>query len=160
MNNFWQIRGEEGKSLNAELVAPETLKISNLKLRFGSLKIDQMTFTQVFRDSSFINKPELGQVVEFFRDGVRIFKGNCTRNRVRDTTDGGLQVDVIISGVWWWMEHTPLSDPTEDQSGNEMDRISYTFPRNSVREHLITLIDISQSLGCLLYTSPSPRDRG
>ena len=75
---FWEISGESGKTLNATKVTLENLGISDANLRFGSLEIDQFSFSQVFDSVADVSGPEDGQLVELWRDGVPFFKGPFT----------------------------------------------------------------------------------
>lgn len=96
MTATWKISDEATKALDVTKITPKSSGIPNSNIRLASLETDRMTFSQVFDSYSDVSGPELGQVVELWRDVPRFFKGHCTGRRVRDTTSGGLQIDTLI----------------------------------------------------------------
>lgn len=144
---FWELSGESGKTLGADKVSLESLGIPDGNLRMGSLEIDRLSFSQVFDSTADVSGPELGQVVELWRDSNRFFKGHCTQRRTRDTVTGGLQIDTIISGPWWWMDQTPLSGDLNDQTGDSKERISFALDTGDLKAHITTLINRAITLG-------------
>ena len=144
---FWELSGESGKALGTDKVSLESLGIPDGNLRMGSLEIDRLSFSQVFDTVADVSGPEMGQIVELWRDGLRFFKGHCTQRRVRDTVTNGLQIDTVISGPWWWMDQTPLSGDINDQTGDAKERIQFALDTGDLKAHITTVVNRAITLG-------------
>jgi len=113
-----------------------------------SVKIDEFNDLYSNGITDFGYPIELGQVVNVYRDSVRVFKGIVTTKRLRDTSTGGVQVDYTVSGPWWWLEQTPLTGNAVDQSGGTKERISLALSTGNLKTHIETVINRSITLGC------------
>ena len=108
---------------------------------------------------------------EYMRNYLESFfnLSNLVQSRFYSTTGGNIQINTIIPDSYPWVgeyyEDIPISVKAIPDSG-------YTFvgwpqyPDSgasmnvSVYEDFNLTAFFTSSLGCLLYTSPSPRDRG
>ena len=143
----WEIAGEVGASLDATKVSFEGLSIEGAILFYESQEPDQFTFTERFTDMAAAGSIDLGQVVEVFRDGVRVFSGNVT-SRKTDDTEEGIKVSTKVSGPWWWLDNTPLSGDVIDGTGATVERMLLDFAEDDLKDSLTTLINRTITLGC------------
>lgn len=132
----------------AEPVELKDLGILNARLQMGSLEVDRLTFSQVFEDAATADPVQGLGKFELWRDDVRFFQGWVTSQRTRDTMAGGLQVDTVVSGVWWWLEQTPLSGMAQGtDEGDLKERIMFEFPKGPLVDNFIHIIDRAKHLG-------------
>lgn len=143
----WKIKGESGKRLGDEVVTPANLRIDNISISLSSLNVDTAKFSQVYDGFNDVDSPELGQIIEIYRDGARVFRGHVTNTPVKAGASGGVKVSTTVSGLWWWLEQTPLSGAAEDQNGGVAERIAFGLKTGDLREHIITLLQRSIQLG-------------
>lgn len=104
------IKGQAGKALGgAEIDFSEIASAGSLSFR--SLGVDEFRFTiqPSFLDARESNIPESGQEVTLFISGERVFVGLVSK--VLDSWGTGeLMIQIVVSGAWWWLEQTKLSD--------------------------------------------------
>jgi len=136
----WTIKGETGKTLDATARSLEALNISTAVLRFQSLAVDTLTWQAETADATGTGTivPDLGQIVEIWKDSARKFRGHVTGVRV-----GMKSISVTVSGPWWWLERINLTSdvlPYTGATSGSAERPTYVFPTQSLTTSLDALI--------------------
>ncbi|MEI6674274.1 MAG: hypothetical protein WCO57_03755 [Verrucomicrobiota bacterium] len=110
----WLLKGESSKTLDATSRSLASLNLSSAVLKFQSLANDTFTWTADTTAATGAGTiiPDFGQVVELYWDSTRKFRGHVTSVKV-----GMRQIAVEISGPWWWMERTNLTEVQTDATG-------------------------------------------
>ena len=133
----WLLKGESAKTLDATSRSLASLNLSSAVLKFQSLAGDTLTWTAdttaATGEGTII--PDFGQVVELYWDTTRKFRGHVTSVKV-----GMRQIAVEVSGPWWWMERTNLTEVQTDATGATAERASYVFPTQSLATSIGSLI--------------------
>jgi len=151
----WTIKGESGKAFNATIRSLESAAIDSAKLNFKSLDSDTLTFTITPQSLTSATIPELRQEMTLYRDGAQFFVGHVTDARTM-ISSGGQQVQITVSGPWWWLERIPFTSIIADGTGVSQERISYVFGTASAGQGLAgsirSAIDRSAVLGAPIAT--------
>lgn len=151
----WTISGEAGKAFNATIRSLESAAIDSARLDFKSLDADTLTFTITPQSLTSATIPELRQEMILYRDGVQFFVGHVTDVRTM-INSGSQQVQVTVSGPWWWLERIPFTSIIADGTGVSQERISYVFGTASAGQGLAVsvqnAIDRSAQLGAPIAT--------
>lgn len=151
----WTIAGETGKAFNATARSLESAGIDSARLEFKSLDADTLTFTIAPQSLTSATIPELRQEMILYRNGVQFFVGHVTDIRTM-INSGSQQVQVTVSGPWWWLERIPFTSVIEDGTGATKERISYVFGTASAGKNLKTniqdAINRSAELGAPIAT--------
>ena len=140
------IRGEKGKAFGPAEVPFSEVGTSG-SLTFQSTSPDRLTFIVEPKliTASGAKIPEVGQTMELLIDGRREFVGVVTRAPA-SWKDDLLSVSIEVSGPWWRLEETPLTDLiTVNES--DVERPQFRCPKGNVRDHLIRLLVRAKSLG-------------
>jgi hypothetical protein len=144
----WTIVGEAGKALDATSRTLEQLAVSNAKIDFRSLQADEFSFTIFPQTIVGSVIPDLGQTITLYRNGVRFFYGHVST--VRSMMDASSeQIEVVVSGPWWWMERINFTEEKTSDSGNTDLRLSYVFGTTTgvnLRDALVNAINRSITL--------------
>lgn len=129
----WYIKGETGKTLDATLRTFESLNLSSVVLRFQSMASDTLCWTAPTENATAAGTivPDLGQVVELWKDGVRKFKGHAVAPRI-----GMQHIEVTIEGPWWWMTRIPIQDPPADGASALTNQPAMVFQGASPTSYL------------------------
>ena len=143
----WEIAGEVGASLDDTKVSFESLSIEGATLFFESEEKDKFTYEERFVDMADANTVDIGQIVEVFRNGTRVFSGNVTDRKTEDTQEG-IIISTTVSGPWWWLENTPLSGDVVDGTGATVERMLFEFAGDDLKDSLTTIINRTITLGC------------
>jgi hypothetical protein len=140
----WTLKGEAGAALDATARSLAELNISGCQLRFQSLAGDRLTWTAETTDATGAGTivPDIGQVVELWRDSVRKFRGHVTAPKV-----GMRKIEITAEGPWWWLERLALTGSALDGNGTSAERAAYVFATGSLKTHLETLIDLAIAAG-------------
>lgn len=119
----WTLTGEAGKALDATPRTLEAMSANNARLERRCLGMDRMVYTVPLRalDGSGIIVPEHRQPVTLSRNGVRYFKGHCTKN-VPVYQGGEWYRSIEVSGLWWWLKQIQMTSDQLDQGGNIKER--------------------------------------
>lgn len=137
------IKGQSGKALgDRELGFSEVA--SGGSLTFRSLAVDELRFEiqPAFLDARETQIPEEGQSVSLFIGGQRVFVGIVSK--VSNTWGTGeLKVSVVVSGGWWWLEQTSLSELIAD----EVERPQFRCSIGPVESHIRRLFSRLWELG-------------
>ena len=136
------IKGEEGAGLD-ETVREFWQVAESGTVQYAASAVDQLSFTiipaLVTANDSHIPTP--GQTLSVFIDGTRIFEGIVSRVPSAWNT-GDLSISVEVSGPWFWLERTPLSDLLDD----DIERPEFRCPRGNIRDHIVRLFDRLKTL--------------
>jgi hypothetical protein len=90
--------------------------------------------------------PDIGQRITLYRDGARYFTGWVT-GRSPSFTGGSLSYSITVSGPWFHLEKTSISQEIPDQSDTEAERNAFIFPEGDLRVDIIGLITRAIALG-------------
>lgn len=136
----WTIKGEAGKTFDATVRSLEAAQIDSAQIAFKSLAEDTFTFTISPQSVASAIIPELKQSIILYRAGVMFFHGTVTnvRNAINSESQ---QVQVTVSGPWWWMERIGFTTNLQDGMGNVSERLSAVFGSASAGQDLGTSID-------------------
>ena len=122
----WTIKGEAGKAFDATVRSLEAAKIESAQVAFNSLADDTFTFSISPEAIPSATIPELKQQITLYRSGVQFFVGTVTN--VRSNIDSSSQqVQITVSGPWWWMERIGFTTNLQDGMGNTEERLSAVF---------------------------------
>lgn len=122
----WTIKGEAGKAFDATVRSLEAASIESAKVAFNSLADDTFTFSISPEAIPSATIPELKQQITLYREGVQFFVGTVTN--VRSNIDSSSQqVQITVSGPWWWMERIGFTTNLQDGMGNTGERLSAVF---------------------------------
>jgi len=143
----WQISGEAGKTFGTNKVTFDAINALDPLLILNTLEPDRFTFRQLFATPAESETIDLTQVINVWRDGVKMFKGNVIDRKIDDSTEGVL-VETVVEGPWWWLANTPLSGDVTDSFGQTQERILFGFPLQQSKTSLEALIDRAIELGC------------
>ncbi len=122
----WTIKGEAGKAFDATVRSLEAASIESAQVAFNSLADDTFTFSISPEAIPSATIPELKQQITLYRSGVQFFVGTVTN--VRSAIDSGSQqVQITVSGPWWWMERIGFTSNLQDGMGNTSERLSAVF---------------------------------
>jgi hypothetical protein len=140
------IAGEEGKTFGPAQIDFAEIGASG-SLSYQSLGVDELTFSI---EPEYLNAreqeiPEEGQYIELFESSQRIFCGIVT-NVQNEWGEGNLSVDVIVSGPFWWLEQTALSEIVGVGS-EATERPQFRCEIGRVESHIRRLFDRMQNLG-------------
>lgn len=140
------IAGEEGKTFGPAQIDFAEIGASG-SLSYQSLGVDELTFSI---EPEYLNAreqeiPEEGQYIELFESSQRIFCGIVT-NVQNEWGEGNLSVDVIVSGPFWWLEQTALSEIVGIGS-EASERPQFRCEIGRVESHIRRLFDRMQNLG-------------
>ncbi len=140
------IAGEEGKTFGPAQIDFAEIGASG-SLSYQSLGVDELTFSI---EPEYLNAreqeiPEEGQYIELFESSQRIFCGIVT-NVQNEWGEGNLSVDVIVSGPFWWLEQTALSEIVGVGS-EATERPQFRCEIGRVESHIQRLFDRMQNLG-------------
>ena len=140
------IAGEEGKTFGPAQIDFAEIGASG-SLSYQSLGVDELTFSI---EPEYLNAreqeiPEEGQYIELFESSQRIFCGIVT-NVQNEWGEGNLSVDVIVSGPFWWLEQTALSEIVGIGS-EATERPQFRCEIGRVESHIRRLFDRMQDLG-------------
>jgi hypothetical protein len=162
MPSIWSLTGEAGKKMDNTPRSFETLVASGMKLSFKNLATDTLTWTQHLATLASTAEiiPELGQVVELYRNGIKFFRGHVTGSR-----QVGRRVDTTVSGPWWWLENEYLQTTKVDSTGGLASRPTFKFPQQTLTLSLIQLLDAAVAIGMPMtrgaladtYTAPETK---
>jgi len=152
----WTIKGEAGKTFDATVRSLEVAQIDSAQVAFKSLAEDTFTFTISPQAITSATIPELKQSMTLYRAGVQFFHGTVTnvRNAINSESQ---QVQVTVSGPWWWMERIGFTTNIQDGTGVTGDRLSAVFGSASAGQDLRTsihsVIDRCAALGVPVATT-------
>jgi hypothetical protein len=134
----WTLKGATGEPLDATARSLESLRIESAVVRFQSLAEDTLTWTAATEDAAGTGTivPRIGQVVELWRDAVRVFRGHAVAPKV-----GMKNIAVTVQGPWWWLDRIALTSDQTDATGTTAERATYVFATGSLKTRLETLID-------------------
>lgn len=137
------IKGQEGRALDEQERDFAGIAASG-SLAFESLGVDELVFTiePGFLDARETEIPEEGQEVSLFISGERIFAGVVTAVS-NEWGAGELTVEVTVSGAWWWLEQTALSDLISDN----VERPQFRCPIGPLEGHIERLFSRLKDLG-------------
>jgi hypothetical protein len=137
------IKGQAGKAFDEQERDFSELASSG-SLSFESLGVDELAFTiePTFLDARESEIPEEGQSVSLFIAGERVFSGIVTTVS-NDWGAGALVVEVVVSGAWWWLEQTALSDLVD----GDTERPQFRCAIGSVTGHITRLFERMEALG-------------
>ena len=136
----WTIKGEAGKAFDATVRSLEAAKIESAQVAFNSLADDTFTFSISPEAIPSATIPELKQKITLYREGVQFFVGTVTN--VRSNIDSSSQqVQITVSGPWWWMERIGFTTNLQDGEGNAGERLSAVFGSNTLGQDLKTSIE-------------------
>lgn len=122
----WTIKGEAGKAFDETVRSLEAAKIESAQVAFNSLADDTFTFSISPEAIPSATIPELKQQMTLYRAGVQFFTGTVTN--VRSNIDSSSQqVQITVSGPWWWMERIGFTTNLQDGMGNTGERLSAVF---------------------------------
>jgi hypothetical protein len=122
----WTIKGEAGKVFDETVRSLEAAKIESAQVAFNSLADDTFTFSISPEAIPSATIPELKQQMTLYRAGVQFFTGTVTN--VRSNIDSSSQqVQITVSGPWWWMERIGFTTNLQDGMGNTGERLSAVF---------------------------------
>ena len=122
----WTIKGEAGKAFDDTVRSLEAAKIESAQVAFNSLADDTFTFSISPEEIPSATIPELKQQITLYRSGVQFFVGTVTN--VRSNIDSSSQqVQITVSGPWWWMERIGFTTNLQDGMGNTGERLSAVF---------------------------------
>jgi hypothetical protein len=162
MPSIWLLRGEADKAMNEGNWTFEQLRASGMRLSFRNLATDTLTWSQHLASLSSTSEiiPELGQVVELYRNGIKFFRGHVTGSR-----QVGRRVDTTVSGPWWWLENEYLQTPQKDATGALAQRPSFAFGVQPLKTSLRQLLNAAKYIGIPIevgiladtYTAPQLR---
>jgi len=136
----WTIKGEAGKTFDATVRSLETAQIDSAQVAFKSLAEDTFTFTISPQAITSATIPELKQSITLYRAGTQFFTGTVTNVRNAISSDSQ-QVQVTVSGPWWWMERIGFTTDLQDGSGTVSERLSAVFGSASAGQDLKTSIE-------------------
>ena len=152
----WTIKGEAGKTFDATVRSLEAAQIDSAQVAFKSLAEDTFTFSISPEAITSSTIPELKQSMTLYRDGVQFFHGTVTnvRNAINSESQ---QVQVTVSGPWWWMERIGFTTNLQDGMGNVSERLSAVFGSATTGQDLRTsihsVIDRCAALGVPVATT-------
>tara|TARA_B100001059_G_C17832577_1_gene585697 strand:+ start:744 stop:3734 length:2991 start_codon:yes stop_codon:yes gene_type:complete len=140
------IAGEEGKTFGPAQIDFAEIGASG-SLNYQSLGVDELTFSI---EPEYLNAreqeiPEEGQYIELFESSQRIFCGIVTSVQ-NEWGEGNLSVDVTVSGPFWWLEQTALSEIVSVGS-DASERPQFKCEIGGVETHIRRLFDRMQDLG-------------
>ncbi len=140
------IAGEKGKTFGPAQIDFAEIGASG-SLNYQSLGVDELTFSI---EPEYLNAkeqeiPEEGQYIELFESSQRIFCGIVT-NVQNEWGEGNLSVDVVVSGAFWWLEQTALSEIVGVGS-EASERPQFRCEIGGVESHIRRLFDRMQDLG-------------
>lgn len=136
----WTIKGEAGKTFDATVRSLETAQIDSAQVSFKSLAEDTFTFTISPQSITSATIPELKQSITLYRAGTQFFHGTVTNVRNAISSDSQ-QVQVTVSGPWWWMERIGFTTDLQDGTGATSERLSAVFGTPSAGQDLKTSIE-------------------
>ena len=144
MASIFTIYGESGKAMDLTGWTPEQLRATGIRMSFRNLGTDTLTFSIPLASLASTAEivPEMGQIVQLYRNGVCIFLGHVTGRRQK-----GRNIFVTVSGPWWWLERIFLESSVADSTGALGDRPTYAFGANSLTVSLKELADKAIALG-------------
>lgn len=133
----WYLKGETGKTLDATLRELSSLRIDSCALRFQSLADDTLTWSAATENATGAGTiiPDVGQVVELWKDGARKFRGHVTMPRV-----GSKRITVTAVGPWWWLTRIPLTSSQTDSTGVSAERANFVFSTGAHKTKIESLI--------------------
>lgn len=133
----WFIKGEAGKTLDATLREIHTLNIDSCSLKFSSLAEDELSWSAATEDATGAGTivPDIGQVVELFKDSDRKFRGHVVAPKV-----GSKRITVKVVGPWWWMTRIPMTSDQVDGVGVTAERVNYVFNSGAHKTKIDTLL--------------------
>lgn len=140
------IAGEQGKAFGPAQIDFAEIGASG-SLTYQSLGVDELAFSiePQYLDAREQEIPEEGQYIDLFQGSQRLFRGIVTRVQ-NEWGQGALSVDVIVSGAFWWLEQTALSDIVG--VGNDaIERPQFRCEIGGVESHVRRLFDRMQDLG-------------
>jgi hypothetical protein len=136
----WTIKGEAGKTFDATVRSLEAAQIDSAQIDFKSLAEDTFTFSISPQAISSAVVPELKQTITLYRAGVQFFVGHVTNVRNAINSDSQ-QVQVTVSGPWWWMERIGFTTNLQDGTGATGERLSAVFGSATTGQDLKTSIE-------------------
>lgn len=135
------IKGEAGKSLNEDERQFSEIAESG-SLSFGSLRVDELSFSMVPADTTGSDlTPDEGQELSLLIGGEVAFKG-IAATVSSQWRESSLATQVKVSGAWWWLEQTPLSELIE-----EVERPQFRCGKGDVKSHIQSLFARLEALG-------------
>jgi hypothetical protein len=140
------IAGQQGKTFGPAQIDFAEIAASG-SLTYQSLGVDELAFSiePQYLDAREQEIPEEGQYIDLFQGSQRLFRGIVTRVQ-NEWGQGALSVDVIVSGAFWWLEQTALSDIVG--VGNDaIERPQFRCEIGGVESHVRRLFDRMQDLG-------------
>jgi len=135
----WTIAGETGKAWDGTAQTLEFRKISGANLTFRSLAVDELALDIEVEDITAYTAPELGQVVQLYRNGLNFFTGHVTANPVNFTATSQ-SLRIVVSGPWWWMERINYTSTQTDGTGATATRMTGVFGDATSGTNLSTAI--------------------
>lgn len=136
----WTIKGEAGKPFDATVRSLEAAQIDSAQIDFKSLAEDTFTFSISPQSISSATIPALKQSITLYRAGVQFFVGHVTNVRNAISSDSQ-QVQVTVSGPWWWMERIGFTTNLQDGVGTTGERLSAVFGSATTGQDLKTSIE-------------------
>jgi len=132
------ISGAQGASFGPDQIPFGDLASSG-NLVFQSLGVDELTFSinPAFLDSRDFQIPQEGQTIELFQSSQRIFKGIVSKVS-NEWGSGSLSVDVLVSGPFWWLEQTSLTEIV-GTGANEAERPQFRCELGAIEDHVTAL---------------------
>ena len=143
----WYIKGEAGKTLDATQRTLASMNVRNASLTFRSMGVDVLRWRASMADYTGGGTiiPDIGQKVELYYNTIRKFYGHCTVSKIT-----GNDIQIEISGPWWWMQNTPLTSLRRDGVGTNAERVQFVFPTQNLAASIKGLLDRTIALGCPL----------
>lgn len=140
------ISGEQGASFGPNQIQFDELAGAG-NLTYQSLGVDELTFsiTPAFLDSRDFEIPQEGQKIELFQVSQRIFSGIVTKVS-SEWGSGALSVDVLVSGPFWWLEQTSLTEIV-GTGANEAERPEFRCEKGPVEGHVESLFNRMVNVG-------------
>jgi hypothetical protein len=146
----WTIAGETGKAWDGTAQTLEFRKISGANLTFRSLAVDELVLDIEVEDITTYTAPELGQVVQLYRNGLNFFTGHVTANPVT-FSQRSQSLRIVVSGPWWWMERINYTSTQTDGTGATATRMTGVFgdatSGTNLSTALISAINTMRTLG-------------
>jgi hypothetical protein len=138
----YSVSGESGKSWGPTRQDIGELGITAAQITFRSMDAD---LVQLVCEGGA--GPEYMQQVSLWdASSARVFSGVCTG--ISEEWDGAKTVTTAtISGPWWWLEQVQLTSILTDGTGNEQERVAFTFPSQDLAVSIRALITRLGTLG-------------